>query len=84
MNNFKGAIGSLAEIGLSSLHLYQMIYFTDSHLTEYLLSWYGLNQDTGKLQSEALKSLYLAQAWGNEAVQTLQTSIMVSGETFYA
>ena len=71
----KRAVGPLTEVGLSSLHLYHMAYFTDCHLTEYLLAWAGLNQNTNHLLNESLKSLYQAQAWGNE---TVQICIMVS------
>ena len=75
MTNLKGMIGPLVEVGLSSLQLYHMAYFTDSHLTEYLLAWSGLNQNTNQLISETLKSIYHAQAWGNE---TVQICVMVS------
>lgn len=75
----KGALGALTEAGLASLHLYHTIYFTDSHLTEYLLAWSVLNQNTNKLQTETLKSLYHTQPWGNEAVQIC---VMVSAILF--
>ncbi len=72
----KFEIGPFLELGLSSLHLYHTAYFTDCHLTEYLLTWSAIHQDTNQLLIETLKSLYQAQSWGNE---TVQICVMVSG-----
>jgi hypothetical protein len=78
-NKSKCLISPLLEVGLASLDLYHMAYFSDSHLTEYLLSWTGIRQDTHQLLNETLKSLYQAQAWGNE---TVQICVMVSAKKF--
>lgn len=76
MMNTNNSIGPLAECGLASLQLYHNAYFIDSNLTEYLLSWYGISsQDVKRMINDTLKSLYQAQAWGNE---TVQICVMVS------
>lgn len=78
MMNPNNSIGALAECGLASLQLYHNVYFVDSNLTEYLLSWYGLHQqDLKRMINDTLRSLYQAQAWGNETVQICVMTLMV-------
>jgi len=71
------SIGPYAEAGLASIHLYHVVYFTDSHLTECLLAWVALHQDTSRLLVETLKALYTAQGWGNESLQICTTILMI-------